>query len=984
MHKFSRSRIKLVRGASVLAVSAGLMVATPAFAQALSGVAGHVDGATPGTTVTATDVDTGQKIEAKIGKDGDYRILGLRPGTYTISTGGSSETVSVPIGQTVTVDLGAESKTDVVVTAGHTRDVTSATVSTSVSPAQIELLPQNNRNFLNFAALAPGVSVSPGNVQVQAGGVSPDGINVFIDGLSYKNLVNHGGVQGQNFSQGNPFPQLAVQEFRVDVQNPKAEFENVESAVIDTATKTGGTKYHGDAFIEYQPSDFINRPFFDRQNTGPKPAFNRKQFGGDIGGPIIKNLLHVYFAYEGVRNNLGSSAIQLFQNIPAAALTQTDRDLITQFNGSQPQNFQQDLYFGKLTLYPTSRDVVNASVYARVESNLNDFGGNAVPSHGRVLTNDVRTYELFWTHHGDNWVNQFIAAYNTVANGTPRNSQGPEILLTDGQSTNAVQAQLGAHFFIQNDRQKSLIFKDNFTYSFSGGHTFKAGIKLQFNKLNRLVDAFGNGTYFFDARTYSGFDTSTPYAGQISIAPIQPYKADDNQVGLYVQDEWKPDEHWTIYGGLRWDFEDNAKGESFVTPDNVATALRNYQPWRAAGINPEDYISTGKNRSPFYGAIQPRFQISYDVKGDRDLVVFAGYGRYYDRSLFIDAAIEAITQLYSTNVRLFANTVAGGVIPRDVNALRTLALGSGAQGSDIFLLNNKTKTPFTDQFDIGVRKRFGQVQTALTVSYVKARNIFQYVRGNRLPDGSFPTFTGPDFPNGIPVVLDTFPANGLLPGFTGKLDIGQNNGEAHTFSIYFQADKPYTQSSGWGFTNAFTFTIPRTNDGTEIVNVDEFFAGPDVRQFGTQFVRGVERWKYVGTGIVRIPFNIKFSTIVTLSSGPSFGSVYGFGVPASGLTNTACCIADLAGVRYPKKFFGYANIDFQVEKSFKLFGSHELTATFSAFNIFDFVNRDYQSWGAGFRAYDAATNTFGQPSGQENATVANSSRRFQAGLRYKF
>ena len=91
-----------------------------------------------------------------------------------------------------------------------------ATVSTNVSQAQIENLPQNDRNFLNFAALAPGVSVSPsaGNRRVQAGAVSSDNTNVFIDGLSLKNPINHGGVAGQNFSKGNPFPQSAVQEFK--------------------------------------------------------------------------------------------------------------------------------------------------------------------------------------------------------------------------------------------------------------------------------------------------------------------------------------------------------------------------------------------------------------------------------------------------------------------------------------------------------------------------------------------------------------------------------------------------------------------------------------------------------------------------------------------------------------------------------------------------------------------------------------------------
>jgi outer membrane receptor protein involved in Fe transport len=88
-----------------------------------------------------------------------------------------------------------------------------------------------------------------------------------------------------------------------------------------------------------------------------------------------------------------------------------------------------------------------------------------------------------------------------------------------------------------------------------------------------------------------------------------------------VQDDWTPDEHWTINAGLRWDFETNAKNEKFVTPAKIATALANYPGWKAAGIDPEDYISTGDNRKPVWKAFQPRLGVSYDVNGDRDLVL---------------------------------------------------------------------------------------------------------------------------------------------------------------------------------------------------------------------------------------------------------------------------------------------------------------------------------------------------------------------------
>ena len=982
-------RISFTRGISGLALAVGLLAATPALAQSTSTLRGHVEGAPAGSVVTATDVSTGQKVTAKVGADGNFFIAGLRPSTYRVSAAGSPpQDVALQVGQTVAVDFEGKSTggADIVVTARRVTQVRSATVSTNVSPTQIENLPQNDRNFLNFAALAPGVNVTQGDHQIQAGAVSSSQTNVFIDGLSLKNPINHGGIVGQNFSQGNPFPQLAVQEFAVDTQNFKAEYEQAGSAIITAVTKTGGSQFHGDAFIQWQPKSFIGRPFFDRpgQANNPtganlKPDYDRKQYGADIGGPIIKDLLHFYVAFEGTTTRLPSSSVNLNttnDNVPPA--------LVTQYNGTYPQSFKQQLYFGKLTLFATTEDTINGSVSIRKERNLRDFGGNAIPTHGHDISSNVEVYQFDWKHRGSDWLNELTAAYNVNSNGTPRTTDGPEIVLERGPALGTGDVALfGANSFVQNDRESAWTIKDNLTL-YRGEHVVKLGAKAAFTKLARTEDNRSNGSYYFNAATFTDFNAQNPVAAQVTTLPVLPASARNTQIGLFVQDDWTPDIHWTISAGLRWDYETNAKNENFVTPANVATALRAYQGWKAAGINPEDYISTGNNRHPFAGAFQPRLSVSYDVNGDRDLVLFAGAGRYYDRPLFIESGIETIKNLYQSVTTLNFCNGTGVVTPpagcvnftpalRDVNALRALAIAQNT-GGDVWLLNNRTRLPYSDEFDIGVRKRFGSVQTAITLSYIKSHNLFQFVRGNRLPDGSYPSY------NGTPVVIDNFPPQGQLPGFNGKLNIGQNNGEAHYLALYLTADKPYTEASKWGFSAALTLQRPRTNDGTEL-NADEFFAGPRVDQFGTQYVNGVEKWRFVGTGIVGLPWNITGSSTVTLSSGPSFGSLYGFGLPTS--VGSQCCIANLGGLQYPSKFFGYANVDVRLAKTFKLPWGHDLTVDFQAFNVFDFVNRNYSSWGAGFRSFNPATNTFSDPTGLENGTTGNA-RSFQVGVKYKF
>ena len=138
-------------------------------------------------------------------------------------------------------------------------DTRTPEISTNVTEDQIRYLPQSTRNFLNFAALAPGVRVSDNEFrkEICAGALSANQTNVFIDGVSYKNDVIEGGVVGQDASRGNPFPQNAVQEFQVLTQNYKAEYEKAGSAIITAVTKSGGNRFTGDVFSLYQNKGLV-------------------------------------------------------------------------------------------------------------------------------------------------------------------------------------------------------------------------------------------------------------------------------------------------------------------------------------------------------------------------------------------------------------------------------------------------------------------------------------------------------------------------------------------------------------------------------------------------------------------------------------------------------------------------------------------------------------------------------------------------------
>jgi hypothetical protein len=989
---------QLASGISIIAIAAALTIASPAQAQAEFGtIQGHIDGAATGTQVVAVDTHTGQRSVGTVNAQGDYEIFGLRPSTYTVSVAGKpAQTTTVGVGQAVSVDFVAARSAagQIVVTGRRTaQPVQAQTVATNITPAQIENLPQNQRNFLSFAQLAPGVAlISPsGAQQLQAGALAPQNANILLDGMSFKNPINHGGMFGQNFGDfGNPFPQIAIQEYQLQTQNFGAENGQSASALLTAITKTGGDKFHGDAFIEWQPRSFVEKGHFETT----KQPYDRKQFGGDIGGPIIPDKLHFYFAFEGTNQKVPPGTF----NDLKVTIPQNIEDLI---NSSISRTFKQRLYFGKLTWFATPNDTVNVMGYRRRQSNLADFGGNAPPEHGHLLQTNQDRYQLQWRHSAGNFQNFLNIAHDKASQGTPNVTEGPEYILKSAENTGSQDLVLmGANGFQQDDVEKSWVVRDDATMRM-GEHTLKAGGQVTFYKLSRLEAANTNGTFYVvnpcaDPATAcpSSFDitTAAPFAGRININPAPGLTAKDTQVGLYISDEWKPDDHWTVNAGLRWDFESNPNNKDYVTPPAIAAALRAYPGWAARGIDPEDYISNGHNRNPFYGAFQPRLGVSYDLHGDRDTVIFGGAGRYYDRNLFIQGVIEQ-QQNANTVITVGAN---GGTDPftvacasasppaycHDPEALRAYVASLGFTGGAIWVLPNKVKMPYSDQFDLGVRKRFGPITATLTYSHVESHNISMFGRANFYDNGWYTVLLTPTgCVNGGDTWIIDNPPNGPFancpvsgaqaPGFSGKINRVLNNGRAKLDALFLQIEKPFTDASTWGFTEAITIQNARSNVPMELNN-DEMFNAPLFGTYGWNRINGVPKWSSVTSAIWRAPFGITLSGTLSLNSGPAFGHII-FGLPNQ--PEGACCFGNFGGALFPNKDIAYKRLDLRVAKTFKMPWGHEATVDFAAFNVFNWLNRTYSTWGAG---------SGNPPPLTENGQVANDQRQFQVGLKYKF
>ncbi|HKE59180.1 MAG TPA: TonB-dependent receptor [Pyrinomonadaceae bacterium] len=296
------------------------------FAQSAGNIKGTVaDSAgalVAGATVEAVNDNTGEKRTTTSADNGTYSLTNLPVGIYTVTataTGfeaGAAKEVKVSVAFTTEVPLVlavAGTTANVVITAGDVQtqlNTNDQQLSTLLDNKKIIDLPLLNRDPNALVLLAPGT------VQTNSalGGFSVNGSrernnNFLVDGID-NNDTEVPGIPG-----GLATPNIdATQEFRVITNNFTAEYGRNSGAIIATATKGGTNDFHGNAYIYYRSDAFAARNFFDI--TGHADPLQRKQFGGSIGGPIIKDKLFFFTNYEGDRFNIGTQNVRI---VPSAS-----------------------------------------------------------------------------------------------------------------------------------------------------------------------------------------------------------------------------------------------------------------------------------------------------------------------------------------------------------------------------------------------------------------------------------------------------------------------------------------------------------------------------------------------------------------------------------------------------------------------------------------------------------------------------------------
>jgi outer membrane receptor protein involved in Fe transport len=764
---------------------------------------------------------------------------------------------------------------------------------------------------------------------VTGAGLDATQINVFIDGVSFKNDVLDGGVVGQDSSRGSPFPQTAVQEFQVLTQNYKAEHEKASSLVISAITKSGGNRWDGEAFVFYQDKALVSNEHFAEERGDPKPTYERFQPGGSIGGPLVRDRAQVFVSYEENRQDRDNRVFLGGTSAPPALNLQ-------QYEGTFLSPFREKLFFGKLTAQPRSGQAIDVSYGLRHETDIRGFGQQTSFQSAENVRNKVHSLLGRWQVPGGSWLNEATVTFQR-ANWNPE----PENIEDVGQDYIGV-IRIGGRDTTQDFIQDRLSLRDDFTRfsTWRGTHTMKGGVVLSVLRYDVTKLFFGNPVFRLRSDENFAFPFEASYGGG-----NPDLSTDNTQLGFYVQDDWNLGPRVTVNAGLRWDYESDMLNNDYVTPENVRAAT-------APFVDPARYFTDGDDRPPFYGAWQPRVGLSYDLTGEGRLILFGGYGRYYDR-VFYNAGLDEKFRLQYA-VRTFRFSADGA--PRDGQqtivwnpayfskaGLDQLIASGVAPNPEVFLIDNETKPPMSDQFNAGVRSTVRGILISANYAGMRARNGFTYLFGNRRADGT---------------------CCQSIPGFSNIL-VSSDAKKNWFDALYLVAERPF--DSRWGFRVNYTLGAAEAIGG-DLFSLDY----PTVEAYPRHPSATDERHRIIGSGIVGLPADFILSGFVTLASG--VGYTINDNSRGSGINERQILL--FAG--RPPETFNYKSVDLRIEKIFRLPGEQNASIALEGFNIFDSTNFGCYE---GFIPVPPAINQrFGQPS----CTVDNSSRRLQVGLRYTF
>ena len=857
-----------------------------------------------GAKVLATNRGTGAVRETSSNADGVYAIPDLPAGNYNVSIAANGfatrefQDVTLAAGRVTTLDaqlqVASASSTVNVTGASATVELTQSMIQGEITSTTIETLPLNGRNFLDLAYLIPGNRPAPNfdptktnTLEVSSAGGFGRGGNITVDGGD-----NNDEVVGGTLAN---LPQDSVQEFQIATGRFTAEVGRSGNSIINVVTKSGTNDYHGSAFLFERNRNLQARPATLDPST-PTPPFDRQQYGGSIGGPIVKDKTFWFAAGEyrhqnsavltGERvygSNPGNDEI-LNTTAPAPlreALFSTRVD--HQLNASNALTARYTFNRSTQTAQAEASQPTPLSSAAERQNSLNRFNSLVAGWTSTLSPTQVNSV----TFHFDTFLNNIPPFPQDAPTTYPSLGLSTELVfpgLADGVNFNTPQA---THL---NRYQ----LRDGFAWTL-GTHTLHLGAELQHYSAFGIINPFGSGSVVLTSNF--GFadlngdgvinDLDIPIAvalkSQAPVTPVPIPHIANNYFGFYAQDDWRVTRKLTLNLGLRWEYDTNLTGTD-PTHDpcpNLTTQPTQPCVWLAGVID--------IRRHPDTKDFGPRVGFAYDPFGRGRSVIRGGYGLYYDRIILEVPGYERVQDDRALTVNAFFGsycTFPGGPPTPSLDSCfapgATFAPGSptlanpfsgpnAPGGVGIIVLGSDTHHPMFEQFSLGLQQQFGNnwLLSADGLHVFGDRQIIaQYLRSTT---STSPYISCPGSPQLCTV---TDPLNGISDNVT----VGSSAAKSWYDGLLVSLQHKPAKLGPVTYLFNVSYTLSKTLDFSDDDQVPSYNAVEAVNlNEGTAGLRGEkgyavsdERNRLTVYGLLSMPWGLSLSPLYT----------YGSGVPA--------------------------------------------------------------------------------------------------------
>lgn len=673
---------------------------SPIHAQSSAAIEGQVNdqhGAVlPGVEITVVNSDIGVTRKTVTDDAGRYQIAALPIGDYRIEVRADRfqtqviESFTLEVGRKVTQNFQLQigDVAELITVAAGSELIASSTTSVGhvMDRRMVQELPLNGRYFLDLGLLVPG-SVTPpqgafssaplrglGSFAITTAGNREETVNYVINGITLNNLT---------FSSITFQPSIGtVQEFKVDNSTFSAEYGQSSGAVVNIATRSGGSGFHGEVFEFLRNDVFDARNFFTFTSSEP-PPFKRNQFGGQLGGPIVQNKLFFFSSYEGLRqrqqldlNSLVLSDSQraevtdpvimrLVPLIPRSNFVDSSGN--PRFVGSASAAVNTDQWTIDLTYNLGNKDRLhgyyNLVRTLFIEPNRN---GNTIPGFGNTSRQQRQLFTLNETHiFGPALVNELRLGFNRFhSTTTPNAQQNPADFGINNGITQAIglpqiSVAGGLNFGGPSTNPSgrgdtTVVINDTLNYQ-RGKHSLKLGGEFrQFFNNN-----FRQGTGSFNFPTVASFIAGNANSFTVTLG-TQSSSITQNALGFFVQDNFRWRRNLTFELGLRydWNITPTERYDRFIVFDEQTASLI-----RVGTALDEIYHQNDKN-------FQPRVGVAWDPFDDGKTVVRAAY------ALLTDQPMTSVVLSTATNPPLAIPLTFTGAIRLDnaVNLAETAGL----------------------------------------------------------------------------------------------------------------------------------------------------------------------------------------------------------------------------------------------------------------------------------------------------------------------